>query len=187
MQKAGALENAPEVIRSPSIQRLKEMQASVLSRTAIMDAQAQAIASEIAAESARIVEGALAEARGWEQRESLLQQEIIKIRDEITRRRTEEFRAEDLKRNVAFNRAALEEALNKLRVQLTRAGSVRPDAEVIAEPVPPQTFASPNPFLTFLATLMVATLAGLAAARHVLLPLVRGRLQSSTSKRMSSP
>jgi len=171
MQKAGTLESAPEVLSSPSVRHLKEVQAAALARIPVIESEAQAVFSAIAAEANRIVQGAQAEVQVWKQREALLREELMKIQSQIAQRRENELRLDELKKDASLDRATLDGALTKLREQIASSGNLRPDADVIAPPERPLQPASPNLLLTALGTLMAASLAGAAAAWKPLMVL----------------
>jgi uncharacterized protein involved in exopolysaccharide biosynthesis len=164
MKVAGTLESAPEVLASPSVQRLKEAHATARSKMVVLDPELQALATEIAAESDRIVQGAVAEMGIWTNRERMLQDEIKSVREGLVERRRNAMRLDELQREAAADRTALDETLVRLKGQIGREGEIRPDAEVISQAEPPRKATFPNPLLTGIGVLLAASLAGAAAA-----------------------
>lgn len=164
MKAAGTLESAPEVLASPSVQRLKDAQAMARSKLVVFDPEIQALATEIVAESDRIIQGTEAELGVWTNRERMLQDEIRSVREKLVERRRNAMQLDELQREAATDRTALDEALVRLKGQIGREGEVRPDAEVISQAEPPREAAFPNPLLAGIGTLLAASLSGAATA-----------------------
>ncbi|MGO4705704.1 GumC family protein [Microvirga sp. 2MCAF38] len=179
MQKAGLLEQSPDVLASPSIQRLKESLAATFAKPVILSRDLQAINNEITTEANRIWQAAEVEAQSWAQREALLQQEIQSLRGAIAQRREAEIKLDELRRESSIDKTVLDEALTRLRDQTARADALRPDIEVLALPETPLRAVSPDPFLAAVGTLLLATLAGLVMiwrpVTAAVTDLVRGR------------
>ncbi|WP_158811709.1 hypothetical protein [Beijerinckia sp. L45] len=160
MQAAKTIENAPDILLSPAIQKLKEARAAALAKPGIWAPEAQAIDDQLGAESARIVAGAVAESREWIERTSRLDAEVRSVRAEMTARTRAQLHLEDLQRDAKATKSVLEETLVRLNNQTSLLRAVAPDVEVIAEPEPPLTAAFPNPLLGFIGTLLAACLTG---------------------------
>jgi polysaccharide biosynthesis transport protein len=159
MRENGTLDSAPEVLSSPAVRSLRERMTGALSRTVVASPEFQAISGEIDAEVERIVRSADAQASVLAEREELLRTEIMNIRTTLSGRHEAELAAERLQIEAANDRAALEEALTRLK---DVAGTVefRPDAEVIMAPEVPDRPASPSLLLALIGTFLAACLAG---------------------------
>ncbi len=66
LKEAGLLDQAPEILASPVILKLKDGLAAAISRTAVWSTETTAIERQIAIESGRIVASAAVEVRSWE-------------------------------------------------------------------------------------------------------------------------
>ena len=176
LNAAGSLDNAPDVLASPSIRHLKETLADARSKTPVLESEISAIQAEIAAESSRILRGAESEIRSWTDRCSLLRDEIATIRSAIAKRRQDEMRLNDLQREVTSDKAVLEASTTRFNNQMGLVDGVRPDAQVITAAQPPSAASFPNPVLGALGTLLAATLAGVAAAWSPLTRLLGQRV-----------
>ena len=165
MKAAGTLENAPEILASPSIRRFKEAMASAMAKPSVWAPEARELNQQIDSESDRVVSGAAAEAHSLHMREGLLQTALEAISTELTARRRAEQRLEDLRREAAADRTVLDDAVMRLKGQTARAGGVVADIDIIARPEPRGRPTSPNPLLALLGTLVAGCAAGFALSR----------------------
>lgn len=175
MKADGALDHAPDVLTSVSIQRLKDALASAMAKPTVFSTETEAIKAQIATESDRIVQGAQAEAIDLADREGLLEREIKSIRDILVRRHEAEFKLNELRSDAAADKSVLEEALVQYKNQTARADALKPNVEILAEPELPNRPIFPQAWLYLLATALAGGLAGtaltwreaLAAARRI--------------------
>ncbi|WP_112662533.1 GumC family protein [Microvirga flavescens] len=177
LQKAGLLEQSPEVLSSPTVQRLKESLAATFAKPVVLARDLQAINAEITLEASRIWQAAEAEAQNLAQRDVLLQQEIQSLRSVVSQRRQAEIKLEELRREASIDKTVLDDALTRLRDQTARADALRPDIEVLAQPEMPLRATFPDPLLTALGTLLLATLAGLTMIWRPVITALSGLLR----------
>lgn len=173
MRAAGEIANAPEVLESPIVQRLKESLATVLSQSAVPGSEARAINDKIAAEADRIVHAAEVELAAWQRREEMLANEIASLRARLVERRRNELQMEELKAQVAFDKEAYDQAVRRMRAQMARVDGVLPDVQIVTKPYAPLRPSFPQPLLTAAASLLLATMAGALIAWRPLLEAVR--------------
>jgi uncharacterized protein involved in exopolysaccharide biosynthesis len=171
MKTAGTLENAPEVLASPTVRQLKEVLAAALSKTAVLGPETRAITTRIAEEAERIVQAAEIELGNWQQRENILQAEIKTLSEKMIERRQNEMRLEVLKGRAAFAKEAYDKAVTQMQAQQARVSALMPDAEVITDPEEPLRPAFPNAALTAIGSLLMAAMIGLLLAWRPLLAL----------------
>lgn len=172
-KQAGDLENAPEVLASPTVHRLKETLATAMSRSAVLGSETRAIAAEIKAEAERIVRAAEIELDGLLTREIKLQEAINGLRGKLVERRRNELKLEELTRRAAFEKEMYDEALKRVRSHHGRVDVLTPDAEIVTVPEVPMRPAQPQFLLTMLASLILATIAGAFMARRELMGVAR--------------
>lgn len=164
MREAGSLENAPEILASPTVRRLKENLAAALSKSAVLGRETQAIDGEIKAEADRIVQAAEIELRDLRRREAMLLADIQGLRETLVGRRRNELRLEELKGRAAFAKEEYDKANARLQAHQSRVAALTPDAEIINAPEQPARPSSPQPLLTAAACLLLAAMAGALAA-----------------------
>jgi len=167
-KKSGDLDNAPEVLASPTVMRLKENLAAAMSKSAVLGSETRAISAEIEAEANRIVRAAEIELADLRSREAMLEQEIGNLRGRLVERRRNEMRLEELRRQASFDKQVYEEALKRMHAHRGRPDTSAPDAEIVTKPEEPLNPAFPRPLLTLLASLALASMAGIFTARHPL-------------------
>jgi uncharacterized protein involved in exopolysaccharide biosynthesis len=181
LQRAGALDSAPEVIASPVVQHLRErvvtLGAGVGSTQgggpigAPMSALNE-LRQAAGAEAQRILRAAQTESSVAQQREAGIRAEIARIREEMTRRKLAERRLEALRREATADREALEQAMGRHRTEAGRIAVLRPDAELLTVAEAPLKAAFPNDKMVAFGTLALALVAALAS---ILPPLLRRR------------
>lgn len=164
MKEANVLDQAPEILASPAILKLKDGLVAAMSRTAVWSNETAAIERQIAIESERIVAAAAAEAKSWEQRETMLGTQVAETRRLIETRRAAERVAAELQRAADSERTAMDDGLAKLKAMALRTKVVEADATVIGEPEVATRASFPKPVPTALAALAMAVLAAIAAA-----------------------
>jgi uncharacterized protein involved in exopolysaccharide biosynthesis len=162
MVKAGTIENAPEVIGSPTIAKLKENLTVALARPTAFSSEQKAITDQIAAETSRIVRSAEVDASVWAQREIAVEENLKKVRAALIDRARAEIELARLQRDSANDKIVLEEALTRLKSQAGAAMAVKPDVEVLATPELPSAPAFPNPLLMLLSTILAGCVGGAA-------------------------
>lgn len=165
-QVAGKLQDAPDVIASTTVQKLKDLMASADAKPGAWAPEARALSDQIMLEANRIVAAAQSDASLWERRKALLEIEIKRIRDEMTVRRRAMTHLEDLQRDAKADRTVLEESLIRAKGQTAMSASVEPEIEVLAFPETPLRAAFPDPLLMAIGTILVASIAGFALARR---------------------
>lgn len=175
MKEAGLLDQAPEILASPVVLKLKDSLAAAMSRTAVWSTETTAIERQIAIESDRIVASAAVEVRSWETREAMLGNQVAETRRSIERRRAAERAAAELQRTADAERLAMDEGLVRLKAMTARTQVVEPDATVIGEPEVASAASFPRPLPTSLAALAMAILAAFAASWREALALA-GRI-----------
>lgn len=166
MSAAKTVQNAPDVLASPSIQKLKEAMSAAMAKPGAWAPEAKEIASQIAAESDRIVAGAAAEARAWTERGALLKADLASIRVDLTKRARARTRLDDLLREAKADEAVLAESLVRLRGQTSMTLAIAPDIDVIALPEPAQRPAFPNALLAMAGTLFAGSMCGAFLAKR---------------------
>lgn len=174
LEREDALESAPEVLASPTVQALRDRMTTALSRVSVAPSETQVIARALDAEIARILRSAARQAETWSAREAMLQSEIETIREALAFRREAELEAERREFEARSDQDVLEVALQQLK-NFVDNDSYPPDAEVIVAPETPAAPASPRLPLVLAATLLVACLAG---------ALMNWRLLLSVSRRL---
>jgi uncharacterized protein involved in exopolysaccharide biosynthesis len=182
LQRSGALESAPEVIALPLVQHLRErvvtLGAGVGSTTGggPLGAPQSAInelRQAVGVEAQRVLRGAETDASVAQQREASLRAEILRIREELTRRRMAERRLDSLPRESTADREALDQAMARHRIELGRVAALRPDAEILTRAEAPLDAAFPNGKMAALGTLALALVAAMAS---ILPQVLRRRL-----------
>jgi polysaccharide biosynthesis transport protein len=181
LQRAGALESAPEVLRSTLIQNLRERIITLAANVGsvpggLPSAPQQALndlRQAIAAEASRYLRGAQAEAVKAQQREEELRKEIARLNAAIARRQSAEWRLDTLRREAAADRAALEEATKRWLPHIGRAAVLQPDGEVVAPAQPSLRPATPNGLGVLGGTLGMVVLAACLIAAAALRRLRR--------------
>ncbi|WP_414475520.1 GumC family protein [Microvirga sp. M2] len=180
---AGALDNAPEILASPTVRQLKEALAAALSKTAVLGPETQAITARITEEAERIVKAAEIELAGWRQREDIMQAEIETLSEKLILRRQNELRLEELKSRAAFTKEAYDRAVTQMLAQQARVNAVMPDAEIVTDAEEPLQPAYPQVTLTAFGSLLVAIMVGFLLAWRSLVTLFRFYHGSSTMGR----
>ena len=167
MRAKGKLEDAPDVIASSTVQKLKENRAVAETQPGRLNSESRASTEQIAAEADHIAAASVVQALLDRQRVAELARTISEVRRSMQERAEARIKLAVLERDAKANRSVLEESLFRLNGQTSLALSIAPDVEVMANPEPPLQAVFPNPMLTALATLMVASVAGTALAfRH---------------------
>jgi polysaccharide biosynthesis transport protein len=179
MREAGDLENAPEILASPTVRHLKENLAAALSKSAVLGRETQAINAEIKAEADRIVQAAEIELRDLRRREAMLLADIQGLRNKLVERRRNELQLEELKGRAAFAKAEHDKAITRMQVHRSRIAALTTDAEVVNTPEPPARPSYPQPLLTAAASLLLATMAGVLMAWRQLRAFIRDLSASS--------
>lgn len=180
---AGALDDAPEVVASPTVRQLKEALVTALSKTAVLGPETQAITARITEEAERIVKAAEIELAGWQQREGTMQAEIKMLSEQLIQRRQNELRLEGLKGRAAFAKEAYDKAVMQMQAQESRVNAIMPDAEIVSNAEEPLRPAYPQASLTAFGSVLVATMAGLLLAWRPLLELFKHFKGSPTVSR----
>ena len=169
LKEADALDSAPAVLESPTVQRLKQSLAEALFRTAVSPVEIESIQERIADEQERIVAGAMIEAENWSSRQALLDREIAAIRRLMVERRKSELVLEDLARQSDSDEAAYRHASSELRTLAPGEQTYLPDAELISLASVPTKAAFPNPLLFGLGALVFSLVAGVGLNFRALL------------------
>ncbi|WP_019904409.1 hypothetical protein [Methylobacterium sp. 77] len=175
MRTANALDGAPEVLASTTIQALKQNLSAALGRTVVMSPEQRAVNEQIANESDRIVRSVDAEARNWILRASALQDQILSIRATLTLRQKATMTLERLQQEAASDRSALTDALTRMKAQIANDGAQRADVDVVSQPEVPTQAAFPSLPLYAIGGVLAACLAGAA---------MNGRLLFSRARRL---
>lgn len=160
MQAQAVLDNAPAVLESPTVQRLKQNLAEALSRVAVSPVEIQSIEQRLMEEQDKIVAGAAIEAKNWTNRQEMLDIEIEHIRKQMVTRRIAALDLENLIREAESDEAAYRHALSELNNLASGEQVFLPDAELISAASTPTRAAFPNPLLFGIGALILALLSG---------------------------
>ena len=162
MQAANTLESAPEVLASPTIQRLNQSLTESMSRLAVMSTESRNILKQAADERDRIVRSARVEADNWVERESRLVSEVARIRRAMVEREKSTLQLEQLRRQASIDAELLNDAHTRAAARAMATGALKPDAEVISQPIAPDKAVFPNVILYGIGSMGLAGLAGAA-------------------------
>ncbi len=160
MKASGTLDSAPEVLASPTIQRLNQSLTESMSRVAVMSTESRNIMQQTEAERDRIVASAQIEADNWAQREHLLSAEIDKIRQDLVERRKASLRLDELRREADNDTQVLADAQTRLKQRTPTLQALKPDAEVLSPATVPDQPIFPILPLYAAGSLGVAFIAG---------------------------
>lgn len=144
MRSNNTLESAPEVLASPTIQRLNQSLTESMSRLAVMSSESRNILKLAAEERERIVKSARVEADNWAQRERQLTATIVKIREKMVERSRAGFKLEQLRRQADTDAQILAEVRSRaIGTGALAIEALKPDAEVLSDPNVPDAPAFP--------------------------------------------
>jgi uncharacterized protein involved in exopolysaccharide biosynthesis len=160
MKAAGTLDSAPEVLSSPTIQRLNQSLTESMSRVAVMSTESRNIMQQAQAERDRIVASVQVEAANWAERENLLSGEIDKIRQDLVERRKAGLRLDELRRDADNDTQVLADAQTRLKQRAPALEALKPDAEVLSPPTVPDRPVFPILPLYAMGSLGMACIAG---------------------------
>jgi uncharacterized protein involved in exopolysaccharide biosynthesis len=160
MKVAGTLDSAPEVLSSPTIQRLNQSLTESMSRVAVMSTESRNILQQAEAERDRIVASGQVEASNWSEREHLLSAEIDKIREDLVERRKASLRLDELRREADNDTLVLADAQTRMKQRAPALEALKPDAEVLSPPTVPDQAIFPVLPLYAVGTLGMAFIAG---------------------------
>jgi uncharacterized protein involved in exopolysaccharide biosynthesis len=160
MKAAGTLDSAPEVLASPTIQRLNQSLTESMSRVAVMSTESRNIMQQAEAERDRIVTSVRVEANNWSEREHLLAGEIDKIRQDLVERRKASLHLDELRREADNDTQVLADAQTRLKQRAPTLEALKPDAEVLSPATVPDKPIFPILPLYAAGSLGVALIAG---------------------------
>lgn len=160
MKAKGTLDSAPEVLASPTIQRLSQSLTESMSRLAVMSTESRNIMQQAIAERDRIVASVRIEADNWSEREHLLSEEIGKIRQDMVGRRIAGLRLDELRREADNDAQVLADAQTRLKARAPSLTALKPDAEILSPATVPDKPIFPILPLYAAGSLGVAFLAG---------------------------
>ncbi|MEZ2218286.1 GumC family protein [Rhizobium sp. RCC_161_2] len=132
MKSKGTLESAPEVLASPTIQRLNQSLTESMSRLAVMSTESRNILEQAQVERDRIVASVRVESDNWAEREQLLSAEIDKIRQDMVERRKAGLHLDQLRREADNDAQVLADAQTRLKTRAPTLAALKPDAEVLS-------------------------------------------------------
>lgn len=179
MQSSRTLQNAPEMIASPSVQKLREALASAYSsRPNALVPQSSILTEQINAEGDRLVAAAMIEAKETDRRMAALDSAITSIRLKLADRARARLHLEDLRREATADSHVLEVAMEKARERTDLAMSVSPEIEVAGLPEPAPKPAFPNPLFGLVGALLAGCLVGVLLNWRDVAPILaaKGRL-----------
>jgi uncharacterized protein involved in exopolysaccharide biosynthesis len=160
MKAAGTIDSAPEVLSSPTIQRLNQSLTESMSRMAVMSTEARNIQQQMDAERARIVASVQVEANNWSEREDRLNGAIENIRQDLVQRRKASLQLDELRREADNDTQVLADAQTRLKQRAPAIEALKPDAEVLSPPTVPDKPIFPILPLYAAGTLGMACIAG---------------------------
>ena len=164
LQASGALDGAPEIVASTTIVHLKDALAAALAKPAAWAPESQALSTQIAAESAHIVDAARAEAASLAVRERRLQDKLVELSAVVLSRDRDGLRLATLRRDADGDRLAFDDALARLRVDTAKTTALDVGFDVVEEPEIHRNPVSPDVELDVLVTLLAGIGAGAALA-----------------------
>lgn len=160
MKSKGTLDSAPEVLASPTIQRLNQSLTESMSRLAVMSTESRNIMEQAQVERDRIVASVRVEADNWDRREQLLSAEIDKIRQDMIERRKASLQLDQLRREAENDAQVLADAQTRLKTRAPTLEALKPDAEVLSPATVPVKPVFPILPLYVAGSLGMAFLAG---------------------------
>lgn len=160
MKAKGTLDSAPEVLASPTIQRLNQSLTESMSRLAVMSTESRNILDQTQAERARIVASVRVEADNWAEREHLLSGEIDKIRQDMVERRKAGLQLDQLRREADNDAQVLADAQTRMKARAPTLQALKPDAEILSPATVPDRPVFPILPLYAAGSLGMAFLAG---------------------------
>jgi len=183
-------ESAPDVLRSPLIQSLKEQQAVAERNVADLSAsygeqhpklitargQLADLKRKIGGEVARVVEGLQHEARAADARYEALRQDFDRLKVQMGNVNDKAIRLEALERDATVNRNMLASALNRAQETFGLQELQQANAKLISSAAPPDAPSFPPKFLFMFLGTMAGGLIG------ILLALLRERLDHTVRR-----
>lgn len=163
-----SVDAAPEVLASPTVQRLKQTLAEALARPTVLPSEIGALEERIAVEGADVAASAQANARGWERRHALLSAEIEALTARLAERHRADLELARLRRGLEEDERLLVET--QARLASVRAGEVAllPDAIVVSPASAHDRARFPQPLPYAVGALFLALLVGAATNTGVL-------------------
>jgi len=177
LEADGGLDHAPELIASPMVLRLRDQEATLLTRQAelsqagqpgrelaAVDAAVAMIRTSIALEGKRIIAATDSQLTAAKQRESTIADYIAALRGEVVEQSRAQVRLAELQRDADADRAILETFLTRSKETAGQNAFEEPDARIISPADLPVRPTSPHVGTAVAAAFAVSILLGILLA-----------------------